>query len=57
MFAWAKAFEMALLVPNNEIIVPELNKDTIESMIYAVRGEKVMLDFELLKYMVIIQKF
>ena len=38
---------MALLVPNNEIIVPELNKDTIESMIYVVRGEKVMLDFEL----------
>ena len=52
-----KAFEMALLVPNNEIIVPELNKDTIESMIYVARGEKVMLDFELFKYMVIRQKF
>ena len=48
---------MALLVPNKEIIVPELNKDTIESMIYVARGKKVMLDFELLKYMVIIQKF
>ena len=34
---------------NNEIIVPELNKETIESMIYIVRGEKVMLDFELAK--------
>lgn len=29
------------------IIVPELNNDIIESMIYIVRGEKVMLDFEL----------
>jgi hypothetical protein len=56
LFAWAKAFEMALVEPNNEIIVPELNKDTIESMIYVVRGEKVMLVFELLKYMVIRQK-
>ena len=46
---------MALLVPNNEIIVSELNKDTIESMIYVVRGEKVMLDCELLKYMVMKQ--
>lgn len=32
---------------DNEIIVPELNNETIESMIYVVRGEKVMLDFEL----------
>ena len=31
----------------NEIIVPELNHETIESMIYVVRGERVMLDFEL----------
>ena len=30
-----------------EIMVPELNNETIESMIYIVRGEKVMLDFEL----------
>jgi len=34
-------------VSDNEIIVPELNNETIESMIYIVRGEKVMLDFEL----------
>ena len=32
---------------NNEIIVPELNNETIESMIYEIRGVKVMLDFEL----------
>ncbi len=32
-----------------EIIVPELNNETIEAMIYVVRGEKVMLDFELAK--------
>lgn len=32
---------------DNEILVPELNNETIESMIYIVRGEKVMLDFEL----------
>ena len=31
----------------NEIIVPELNNETIESMIYIIRGKKVMLDFEL----------
>jgi len=36
-------------VSDNEIIVPELNNETIESMIYVVRGEKVMLDFELAK--------
>lgn len=34
---------------DNEIIVPELNNETIESMIYVIRGEKVMLDFELAK--------
>ena len=32
-----------------EIIIPELNNKTIESMIYIVRGERVMLDFELAK--------
>ncbi len=32
---------------NTETIVPELNSEIIESMIYIVRGEKVMLDFEL----------
>ena len=32
---------------DNEIVVPELNNKIIESMIYIVRGEKVMLDFEL----------
>ena len=32
---------------NNEIIIPELNSKTIESMIYIIRGQKVMLDFEL----------
>ena len=32
-----------------EIIIPELNNETIESMIYFIRGQKVMLDFELAK--------
>ena len=32
---------------NDEILIKELNSETIESMIYIVRGEKVMLDFEL----------
>ncbi len=32
---------------NNEIMIQELNKETIESMIYTIRGQKVMLDFEL----------
>ena len=32
---------------NNEIIIPELNNETIESMIYEIRGVKVMLDFDL----------
>ncbi len=31
----------------NEIIVPELNEQTIKSKIYEIRGQKVMLDFEL----------
>ena len=33
----------------NELIIPELNNETIESMIYVIRGQKVMLDFELAK--------
>ena len=32
-----------------EIIIPELNNETIESMIYIIKGQKVMLDFELAK--------
>ena len=32
-----------------ELIIPELNNETIESMIYVIRGQKVMLDFELAK--------
>ena len=32
-----------------EIIISELNNETIESMIYVIRGQKVMLDFELAK--------
>ena len=35
----------------NEIEVIELNSKKIESMIYYVRGQKVMLDFELQKSM------
>ena len=31
------------------IVVPEVNEEIIESMIYIVRGQKVMLDFELAK--------
>ena len=34
---------------NKEIIIPELNSETIESMIYIIRDQKVMLDFELAK--------
>ena len=34
---------------DKEIIIPELNNETIESMIYVIRGVKVMLDFELAK--------
>lgn len=33
----------------NNIIIPELNSETIESMIYEIRGQRVMLDFELAK--------
>ena len=33
----------------NEIIPIELTNETIESMIYEIRGQKVMLDFELAK--------
>ena len=32
---------------DNNILIPELNSKTIESMIYVIRGVKVMLDFEL----------
>ena len=32
-----------------ELIISELNNETIESMIYVIRGQKVMLDFELAK--------
>lgn len=32
---------------NNEMIIPELNNETINSLIYEIRGEKVMLDFDL----------
>ena len=34
---------------NNILIAPELNEKSIEFMIYIVRGQKVMLDFELAK--------
>ena len=34
---------------DNELIIPELNKETIESMIYEIRGQRVMLDFNLAK--------
>ena len=34
---------------NKEIIIPELNFETIESMIYNIRGQKVMLDSDLAK--------
>ena len=33
----------------DELLIPELNEDKIESMIYEIRGQKVMLDFELAK--------
>ena len=32
---------------SNDMIIPELNYETIESMIYVIRGQKVMLDFDL----------
>lgn len=31
----------------NSLIIPELNEKMIESMIYVIRGQKVMLDFDL----------
>lgn len=34
---------------DNNILITELNSKTIESMIYAIRGVKVMFDFELAK--------
>ncbi len=34
---------------NNGLTISELNQETIESMIYIIRGQKVMLDFELAK--------
>ena len=34
---------------DNELIIPDLNKETIESMIYEIRGQRVMLDFDLAK--------
>ena len=34
---------------NNNLEIIELNNETIESMIYIIRGKKVMLDFELAK--------
>ncbi len=32
---------------NEELTIPELNNETIEQMIYVIRGQKVMLDFDL----------
>ena len=32
---------------NEELAIPELNNETIEKMIYVIRGQKVMLDFNL----------
>ena len=34
---------------SNDMIIPELNYETIESMIYEIRGKRVMLDFDLAK--------
>ena len=34
---------------SNEIIISKLNSETIESMIYVIRGIKVMFDFDLAK--------
>ena len=33
----------------NQLITPELNYETIKSMIYFIRGQKVMLDYDLAK--------
>ena len=32
---------------NDEIIISDLNYETIDSLIYEIRGLKVMLDFDL----------
>lgn len=34
---------------DDKLLIPELNNETVESMIYVIRGERVMLDFELAK--------
>ena len=34
---------------NKNMTIPELNNEAIESMIYELRGVKVMLDFDLAK--------
>ena len=34
---------------SNDMIIPEPNYETIESMIYVIRGQRVMLDFDLAK--------
>ena len=41
--------DVARIMQENEVIVPELNSKTIELMIYIIREKKVMLDFELAK--------
>ena len=40
---------MKELLIKNENISIELNKEKIDSLIYEIRGQKVMLDFELAK--------
>ena len=40
---------METLIKDKEVEIPELTIDVIDSMIYVVRGVKVMLDFELAK--------
>ena len=37
------------MVEKEIIIIPELNNETIESMIYIIRDQKVKLNFELAK--------
>lgn len=32
---------------NNELLLIELDEESLESMIYEIRGERVMLDFDL----------
>ena len=36
-------------ISNDELLIAELTNETIEKMIYVIRGKKVMLDFELAK--------